>query len=770
MPLVKIPSSGLVPSGSTITNPIITGGTSSGQAISGATITTSTVDGVSEAQFDLIANGAKATGTTTFKAYAAMANNQTLIVPGGVTFELQKEGVYATGSITAVAKANLVDNETFTLDDGVNAATVFEFQVTPNVYATGSITAVAKAQLVDGEQFVLDDGVNPAVTFEFDVAGDGVTGGTTAVDVSGATDADSVAVIIRAAINGVGAGLAITAGAPTGAVVPLTNDAYGAYNTAITDTVTDSGFTHTGMSGGSSFTPAGGGVVVIDVTGVTTAPQVISAIKTAINNVGAGLAITAGAITDATVLLANDAYGAYNAAITDTVTDAGFTHTGMTGGVAWAPTGGGVVVVDARGESTQAGVIALFGAAVTEHASTTISYVSETGGVASWIAKAYGTAVNRSTITGTTLTVTGMMDGGLAALAAIDLNNLLLGGAAASANASLAILGSKTVAVPASGTLWRALDVQASTLTLVAGGAAPSAVNLVYIAAPTITSTASYTIPVAATVNIAGAPTATGSASITAPLALRVETGKSYFASYVGINVLPGSAFHLDVNGSQIIRSGVLYVNTIQEVSGGIIHMHSIDIEQISEAACALQVLSNKTVASAADAAWNGVNFAASTLTLSGSTTPITALTFFNVAAPTVTAASAVVTTDFYTAKIAKGVFSGAGPASATRQWALGLADSLQLASGNIVVGTGVAAGASANLTVALHNGATAPSGSADLAHLYCADHNGTGGAASLALYQESALVASGDKAATHEMLMTYNGVPIWVLVRDSAG
>lgn len=90
-------------------------------------------------------------------------------------------------------------------------------------------------------------------------------------------------------------------------------------------------------------------------------------------------------------------------------------------------------------------------------------------------------------------------------------------------------------------------------------------------------------------------------------------------------------------------------------------------------------------------------------------------------------------------------------------------------APGNLVIG-GTAAGTSAVKTLALSNSATAPSASTDLCHLYCADHNGVAGAAALAIYQEAALVASGDKAATHEMLVTYNGTPVWILVRDSAG
>lgn len=122
------------------------------------------------------------------------------------------------------------------------------------VAATGSITAVGGASLVDGETFTLNDGANSPTIFEFD-SGGGVTGGHTAVSFTGGDSAATVAASIRAAINGVGAGLAITAAAPIGAVVGLTNDATGTLgNHAITETVANGGFTVTGMSGGAAST------------------------------------------------------------------------------------------------------------------------------------------------------------------------------------------------------------------------------------------------------------------------------------------------------------------------------------------------------------------------------------------------------------------------------------------------------------------------------------------------------------------------------------
>lgn len=198
---------------------------------------------VSNYASQLIDYGQKAALSTTFKAFVSLANNQTLTVyesvagvPTAVTFEA-KFADYARGTITCVAKASLLNNETFTINDGVNPAVVFEFQV------DGSFTPTGGAVYV--------------------------------VDVQTATTAIEVAEIVADAINTV-ANLAVTATFNSTVTVALVNDAYGAYNAAITDTVVAAGFTHTGMTGGSAWTPAGGAVVVMDFVGDTTLADVIA--------------------------------------------------------------------------------------------------------------------------------------------------------------------------------------------------------------------------------------------------------------------------------------------------------------------------------------------------------------------------------------------------------------------------------------------------------------------------------------------------------------
>ena len=184
-------------------------------------------------------------------------------------------------------------------------------------------------------------------------------------------------------------------------------------------------------------------------------------------------------------------------------------------------------------------------------------------------------------------------------------------------------------------------------------------------------------------------------------------------------------------------------------------------------AASRLQVVASKSVVAAAGAVWDGINFAASTLTLTGATTPVTTLNFFNIAAPSITAASAVVTTDFFTCRIGAATFIGAGPASATRNWSLGVDGNAQVL-GNLVMGVGISAGTNAVKTIALHNGATAPVASVDLAHLYAKDGAGAG-TACLALYQEYAPYAGIGVASTHKIPIVANGVTYYLLATTVA-
>lgn len=133
--------------------------------------------------------------------------------------------------------------------------------------ASGFMRAVTFAELVDGEIFTLDDGTNTPTVFEFDTVPDGVTGGNVVVDVSGDTTVEDVRDTIIAAINGVGVTLTLTALPASSSttdrrdMVLLQNDVAGASgNTTSSETVVDTTFHLSDMTGGGSGGGGSGGV------------------------------------------------------------------------------------------------------------------------------------------------------------------------------------------------------------------------------------------------------------------------------------------------------------------------------------------------------------------------------------------------------------------------------------------------------------------------------------------------------------------------------
>ena len=136
-------------------------------------------------------------------------------------------------------------------DSGVAAMDAADRWGTPTA-AAGAITTILAVNINDGEVFTLGDGYNSTLTFEFDKVG-GVVPPNVQVDISGAITADDVRDAIITAINGVGAGLKVTASNGGLATVSLTHDDTslgGNPNQTMTDTVLDPGFVVNGMAGG----------------------------------------------------------------------------------------------------------------------------------------------------------------------------------------------------------------------------------------------------------------------------------------------------------------------------------------------------------------------------------------------------------------------------------------------------------------------------------------------------------------------------------------
>jgi hypothetical protein len=356
--------------------------------------------------------------------------------------------------------------------------------------------------------------------------------------------------------------------------------------------------------------------------------------------------------------------------------------------------------------------------------------------------------------------ITGGTATGLTQLATTAACTALLGGAAASAQSSLAILASKTVAAPIAGTVWRGLDFQASTLTLTAGGTAPDLLAAVHIAAPVITQTAgaAYTVPACSTLYIAGPPAASAAGGATPTLTaagvatLTVASGNSLLRGKVGIaggatapthdlvvgpdvgnftpsgttlavtstsanasicwgqSVLNSVAFRWIFSGTpasayaQLNTAG--YNNAIM-IDGSHLRLQSVNstgnvlIGATSDlAGTKLQVLATKTIASASGAVWDGVKFAASTASITGATQITTAsgFNFHAIEAPTINCnAGGLIIDHSYT------VYIAGAPASGTNTPTLSDNGALWIAAGNVKIGS--LAGSGTRAVVADANG-----------------------------------------------------------------
>lgn len=117
--------------------------------------------------------------------------------------------------------------------------------------ATGLITCATKANLADTDYITIPDGINPATVYEFDTAGDGVTGGRVQVNVSSDTTAAQVAARLRTAILANQPALSVTDNAD--GTLTLAHRVPGTIgNNTITENVAHASFTVSGLSGGSA--------------------------------------------------------------------------------------------------------------------------------------------------------------------------------------------------------------------------------------------------------------------------------------------------------------------------------------------------------------------------------------------------------------------------------------------------------------------------------------------------------------------------------------
>jgi hypothetical protein len=128
------------------------------------------------------------------------------------------------------------------------------------------ITCVAKANFADTDFITIVAGTS-TVVYEFDTAGNGVTAGRVQVNISGATTAADVAVILRTAILANQTALRVVDPADGTLQVDLVDSR----SLAITENVANAGFTITAgvmqasAAAGSTYVPAG---TVFDLDGI----------------------------------------------------------------------------------------------------------------------------------------------------------------------------------------------------------------------------------------------------------------------------------------------------------------------------------------------------------------------------------------------------------------------------------------------------------------------------------------------------------------------
>jgi hypothetical protein len=209
------------------------------------------------------------TVTVTFGSAAAtnaaftnnLAEPYSFYAPSSATWSMGINGNTQATNLASAAPAFLVSGHVVPVQSGGNSgkilipaspANVLNLSINAGVLAaSGLITTVAGSLLVDGETFTLDDGVNPPSIFEFD-SGGGVASGNVAVAFTSLDSVGTVRDAMISAINGVGAGLAITASIGGSTKVALVNGATGTVgNAAITETVANAGFVVVGMTGGN---------------------------------------------------------------------------------------------------------------------------------------------------------------------------------------------------------------------------------------------------------------------------------------------------------------------------------------------------------------------------------------------------------------------------------------------------------------------------------------------------------------------------------------
>lgn len=132
---------------------------------------------------------------------------------------------------------------------------------------SGTITCIAKASMADTDFITINDGVAAASLYEFDTVGDGVTGGRVQVNISTDTTAAQVAARLKTAIEATQTNLTVTHNGS--GVLTITASTR---NITITENVANAGFLVTygpqaSAASGSMYVPANTPVILSGANG-----------------------------------------------------------------------------------------------------------------------------------------------------------------------------------------------------------------------------------------------------------------------------------------------------------------------------------------------------------------------------------------------------------------------------------------------------------------------------------------------------------------------
>jgi hypothetical protein len=311
--------------------------------------------------------------------------------------------------------------------------------VGPAVRATGLLTVPAAASLSDTETFSIHDGSSQQ-GFEFDTNSAVVNVGFVPVDLTGLTTAEDVAAACASAINGAtGPGWTVEAIDNLDGTVTLRNTAFGAAgNAANAEAVGDVGFILTNMTGGADGIIDGDALSVGDGTGIVpiefdfapgdgttggavaviydetdTATTLRDAVKAVLDAAGRDWTTSAQGADGIGIVRATP--GATGGAITEDVTDAGFTVTDWTDPTHATTYTYRIVWRLPDGSTTEGGAAsstALGVATLTTSNYNALSWAAGPAGTVTDVYRTVGGATQGKIATG--LTVTSLNDTGLA--------------------------------------------------------------------------------------------------------------------------------------------------------------------------------------------------------------------------------------------------------------------------------------------------------------------------------------------------------------------